>query len=124
MLSLEFPLPDYFDAEKDLLLKHSQPAEKVLVPDGKAMEGHFNSGIISLVFDEIDGEPQHLDGHLEGGNPDDRVSLLIYGIPDRQLDRLVPGKIYRAHWIETVTNTQPFDDDRYRRFVVFRVEGK
>ncbi len=123
LLGVQFPLLEHLIVQKDLLLQHSKPAKRVIVPDGKAMEGNFGSGVVELVFDEINGEPNNFFGHLEEGNSPEPIEFIIYGIPNKQLDRLVPGQKYRVHWIETVVNTEPFDDDRYRDHLTYRIEG-
>ena len=123
LLSEKYPLPAHLQAQKELLLKYSQPAKKVLVPDRKAFEGDFNQGTIELILDEIDGEPMNFYGHRAGTDPPVRMQFIIYGVPNVKLDHLVAGQKYRVHWIETVVNTEPFDDDRYREFLVYGVEG-
>jgi hypothetical protein len=121
LLSTQFPVLEHLQVQKELLLKHSRPAKKVIVPDSAHLEGNFNSGVIELVLEEIDGEPGNFFGHL-AMSPDERLSFIIFGIPNKQLDKLVPGQKYQVHWIETVVNTQPFDDDRYRDFLTWRIE--
>lgn len=125
-LATQFPLPDHLTAQREFLLAHSQPLDRVIVPDGEDLAGIFSSGVIELVFDEIDGEPSYLYGHVGGKGEDVEQALefVIYGIPDRKLDRLVPGQPCRVHWVETVVDMQPFDDDRYRYFLVFGVAGE
>ncbi len=121
LLGIQFPVLEHLQVQKELLLKHSKPAKKVIVPDSVHWEGNFNSGVIELVLEEIDGEPGNFFGHLEE-SPEEQLSFIIFGIPNKQLDKLVPGEKYQVHWIETVVNTQPFDDDRYRDFLTWRIE--
>lgn len=123
-LAADYPLPEYFEGIQHILLRHSQPTTKVLIPDGEHQQGIFSHGKIDLVLEEIDGEPGYYHGHPPGTNPDSTVSLIIYGIPNKELDKLVEGNTYTVHWIETVVNTQPFDDDLYRQFLTYRIEGK
>jgi hypothetical protein len=124
LLGAKFPLPEHLHAQKELLLKHFKPAKKVIVPDGEYLEGNFGSGAIELIFDEIDGEPFYFYGHLEEPNPQTPLEFIVYkDIPNPLLDKLVPGQKYRVHWIETVVNMEPFDDDCYRYFLVYRIDG-
>ncbi len=83
LLGEQFPLPDHLVTQQALLRQHSQPARRVIRPDGKALAGNFNCGVIDLVFDEIDGEPSYLYGHLDGAPADERLEFVVYGIPDR-----------------------------------------
>jgi hypothetical protein len=122
LLGVEFPMRDDFQDQKALLLKHSKPTKRVIVADGEILAGIFNSGAIDLILDEIASEPQYFHGHLEADSPEVQLALMVYRIPNKELDRLVAGQKYRVHWIETVVNMQPLDDDRFRRFVVYRIE--
>lgn len=122
LLAGQFPLPGHLIAQKELLLKYSKPTQRVLKPDGELQEGHFNSGAIDLIFDKVRGEPGYLIGHLQE-SPNEELSFVIFGIPDKQLDRLVPGQHCLVRWIETVVFTKYFDDDRYRLFLTYKVEG-
>lgn len=122
LLGIQFPLPEHLQEQKALLLKHSKPAKGVIVPDGEYLEGNFNSGAVELILDEIDGEPSYFYGHLEEDSPDVQMVLVIYGVSDKVLDGLVPGQKYRVHWIETVVFMKPFDDDRYRYFLTYRID--
>ena len=122
LLGIQFPVLEHLVVQKELLLKHSKPAKRVIVPDSVHLEGNFNSGVIELVLEEIDGEPGNFFGHLEDDRPEEQLSFIIFGIPNQQLDKLVPGQKYQVHWIETVVNTQPFNDDRYRDFLVYRID--
>jgi hypothetical protein len=122
LLAEQFPMREDLQAQQELLYKHSNPAKKVIVPDRKHLEGNFAHGAIELIFDEIDGEPNYLYAHLEASNPEQKLAFIIYEIPNAQLDKLVPGQKYRVHWIETVVNTEPFDDDRYREFLTYRID--
>jgi hypothetical protein len=121
LLAQQYPLPEHLLAQKDLLLKLSKRA-KGITPDGKHFEGNFNSGAIELVLDEIDGEPSYFFGHLEEADPQGQLEFIVYGISNEKLDQLVPGKKYRVHWMETVVNLQPYDDDRYRYFMAYRID--
>ena len=122
LLGAQFPLDEYFQAQRDLLYQFSKPAKGIVAPDGKAFEGKFSSGTIVLILDEIDGEPNNFYGHLEEPNPQKPLEFIIYGIRTEQLDKLVPGQKYRVYWMETVVNTEPFDDDRYREFLTYRID--
>ncbi len=122
LLGEQFPLAEYFLAEKELLYEFSKPAKGIVAPDGKAFIGKFSSGTIALILDEIDGEPNNFYGHLEEPNSQKPLEFIIYGIPTEQLDKLVAGQKYRVHWMETVVNTEPFDDDRYRQFLTYRID--
>ncbi|MBL0019543.1 MAG: hypothetical protein IPP17_24695 [Bacteroidetes bacterium] len=122
LLGVQFPMRDYFQDQKDLLLKHSKPTKRVIVADGEILAGIFNSGAIDLILDEIASEPQYFHGHLEADSPEVQLALMVYHIPNKELDRLVAGQKYRVHWVETVVNMQPLDDDRFRRFVAYRIE--
>jgi hypothetical protein len=121
LLGTQFPLREDLQAQKELLLKYSKPTERVMVPDGEHHQGSFNHGAIELILDEIDGEPNYFYGHLEDDQPQQTMAFIIYGIASKQLDKLVPGQKYRLDWIETVVNTEPFDDDRYRDFLTYRI---
>ncbi len=124
LLGAQFPLPEHLVAQKDLLYKLSKPAKGVIVPNGESLEGNFGSGTIELIFDEIDGEPFFFYGHLEAPNPQAPMEFIVYqDIPNKLLDKLVPGQKYHVHWIETVVDMEPFDDDRYRYFFAYRIEG-
>jgi hypothetical protein len=123
LLGAQYPLREEFQAQKDLLYKLSKPAERVIVPDGEYLAGNFASGVIELIFDEIDGEPFYFFGHLPEANSGELLEFIVYmDIPDKLLNRLVPGQPYRVFWIETVVSMVPFDEDRYRNFVVYRIE--
>jgi hypothetical protein len=125
LLGTRFPLPEHLLAQKELLLKHSRSVKGVIVPDGEYLEGNFGSGAMELIFDEIDGEPFYFYGHLEDPNPQLPLQFIVHkDIPNARLDKLVPGQKYRVHWIETVVSMKPFDDDRYRYFVVYRIDEK
>ncbi|MBK9448525.1 MAG: hypothetical protein IPN95_03760 [Bacteroidetes bacterium] len=125
LLGQQFPLPETFLVQKELLYKLSKPSKGVIVPDGVELAGNFGSGSIELIFEEIDGEPFNFYGHLEEPHPQEQMMFLVERhIPNELLDKLVPGQKYRIHWIETVASMVPFDEDRYRYFVVYRIEER
>ena len=122
LLGEQFPFDDYYQVQKELLLKYSKPPKRPVVPDGKHYEGNFSNGVVELIFDEIRGEPNYFHGHLEEPDVEQQLEFIIFDIPNAKLDKLVSGQKYRVYWIETVVNTAPFDDDRYRDFLMYRID--
>ena len=122
-LGKEFPVLEHLVVQKELLHKHSKPTKEKVVPRQEDFIGKFNSGVIELILDEIDGEPSYFYGHLEKDSPDVQLVFVIYGSSNEQLDKLVNGQKYRLHWIETVVNLELFGDDRYRHFVAYKIDA-
>ena len=122
-LSGQYPLLDHLQPQKDFLLKHSLPASTPFRFDGEALEGNFNSGIIPIALGDSDGEPTAISGY----HPEHKDVYLEFtpcGLVGEALFDVIPGEVYRIHWVETIIDLRDFYGKRYRGFVAIKIEGK
>lgn len=118
----KYPLLPHLAEQKNILKENSRKSNSNFEPDGKHLNGKFDSGVLEMTINEIGSEPVHIYGKTDEMKSDAQLEFLVYKIPMEKLDKIIPGRKYKVHWIETICFMEPFDHGYQRCYVAYKIE--